>query len=581
MSMSYQKRLKKPAAVQIHLFIAVACLSTDARATTVELGTAGNFTVLGGTTVTNGGASSIIGNLGLSPGTSITGLAESVTGSTDINNATAAQAQADAASALNHLVSLTATQDLSGFDLGGMVLTPGVYKFSAASQLTGSVILNGIGQENPLFVFQIGSTLTTAPGASFVAINGASASNTYFQIGSSATLGTNTKFAGNLLAAVSTTVNAGTIVDGRILAAAAITLDTNQISLASSTGTTWGLTKTGSYTMNLLKSNSYSGLTTLVQGVIQVGVGSSGSVGAIESSAFGSDRLMLQGGVLSSDGTTQRTILNAITVSGNLSLGNAIDNGELTFEAAMDLSGATRTLGVDSAVVFNGSLSNGGLTKTGSGQLTLSGASTYTGSTTVSAGKLIVNGSTSASSAVGVSNGGILAGSGTVGGNTTLASGGTLAPGNSPGVLTVTGDLAFASGSIFEWELDLSKPPVETNRGVAYDGVNVGGTLSGSGAIFKIMLTGDQNFSDTFWNQTREWTDIFKTANDGDILSNWAGVFGGGFQYAYNGQTVAPTSAGSFAVSGNSLTWSAVPEPSNLLAGLLAGSPLLRRRRQR
>jgi hypothetical protein len=93
------------------------------------------------------------------------------------------------------------------------------------------------------------------------------------------------------------------------------------------------------------------------------------------------------------------------------------------------------------------------------------------------------------------------------------------------------------------------------------------------------MLTGVQDFTNDFWNQTRTWTDIFKSADGSTTLSNWASVFSGGFQYSYNGKTVAPTSSGSFTLTGNSLTWSAVPEPSNLLAGMLAASALLRRRR--
>jgi hypothetical protein len=171
-----------------------------------------------------------------------------------------------------------------------------------------------------------------------------------------------------------------------------------------------------------------------------------------------------------------------------------------------------------------------------------------------------------------------LAGSGTVGGSATISSGGMLAPGNSPGVLTVTGTTTFSSGSIFEWELDTAQSKPETNRGIAYDGVNTT-AVTGSDAIFKIMLTGTQDFTDAFWNQTRVWTDIFKSADGSSILEGWATVFSGGFQYAYNGQTVAPTSQGYFTTTGNTLTWSAVPEPSNLLAGMLAASALLRRRR--
>lgn len=220
----------------------------------------------------------------------------------------------------------------------------------------------------------------------------------------------------------------------------------------------------------------------------------------------------------------------------------------------------------------------GALTKTGAGTATLSATNTYSGATTVSAGKLAVNGSTSAGSAVGVSSGGTLAGSGTVGGNTTIASGGTLAPGNGPGVLTVAGTTTLNSGSIFEWEIDPSQLSPTTNRGTAYDGLNTG-SLAGSGAVFTILLTGNQDFTDAFWNQNRVWADIFKSADGSANLTDWATVFSGGFQYAYNGQNGAPTSEGYFTATGSSLTWSAVPEPSSAILGLLAATALLRRRR--
>lgn len=114
---------------------------------------------------------------------------------------------------------------------------------------------------------------------------------------------------------------------------------------------------------------------------------------------------------------------------------------------------------------------------------------------------------------------------------------------------------------------------------MAYDGINTT-AVTGTGAIFKILLTGTQDFSDyAFWGKSREWTDIFKSADGSTTLSDWAPVFSGGFQYSYNGKTVAPTVSGSFTLTGNSLTWSAVPEPSNALAGLLAACALLRRRR--
>jgi autotransporter-associated beta strand protein len=200
--------------------------------------------------------------------------------------------------------------------------------------------------------------------------------------------------------------------------------------------------------------------------------------------------------------------------------GNSDTVGAVSLKNGGSITGTGGTLTGASYAVESGSVSAilGGavtLTKSTAGTVTLSGANTYTGATTVAAGKLKVNGSTSASSAVGVSSGGTLGGSGTVGGNTTLASGGTLAPGNSPGVLTVAGTTTFSSGSIFEWEIDTSK----SNRGTAYDGLNTT-AVTGSNAIFKILLTGTQDFTDAFWNQSQEWTDIFKSADGSTTLSN-------------------------------------------------------------
>jgi hypothetical protein len=203
----------------------------------------------------------------------------------------------------------------------------------------------------------------------------------------------------------------------------------------------------------------------------------------------------------------------------------------------------------------------------------------YRDATTVSGGILSVNGSIT--SDVTVQSGASLQGSGTIDGNTTIQSGGTLAAGNSPGILNNTGDLTFTTGSIFEWDLDLSQAPVETNRGVACDGVNVGGTLCGTDVIFKIVLTGTQDFTDSFWGvagTTRTWTNIFTGSDGSTPIANWASIFGGGFQYSYNGETIAPVQ-GFFTVSGNSLSWTAVPEPSNAVVGLLVAAGLLRRRR--
>jgi len=196
-------------------------------------GTEQAFAVLGGSTVTNTGSSVITGNLGVSPGTAITGFPPGiVTGVTHAADAVALQAQTDTTAAYIDLASQGCTTDLTGQDLGGKTLTPGVYCYSSSSQLTGALTLNAEGNANAVWVFKAGSTLTTAVNSSVQLINGANACNVYWQVGSSATLGTTTAFVGNIFALTSITLNNGASVSGRVLARnGAVTLDNNIITV--------------------------------------------------------------------------------------------------------------------------------------------------------------------------------------------------------------------------------------------------------------------------------------------------------------------------------------------------------------
>ena len=200
-----------------------------------SLGTAQSFAVLGGSTVTNTGASVLTGDLGVSPGSAITGFPPGTrTGTTHAADAAAAQGQSDVTTQYNALASVACTADLTGQDLGGKTLTPGVYCFSTSAQLTGPLTLNAQGNASATFIFKIGSTLTTASGSSVTLSNGGNACGVAWQVGTSATLGTTTSFIGNLIALSSITLNTGANIVGRALARnGAVTLDTNNISSAS------------------------------------------------------------------------------------------------------------------------------------------------------------------------------------------------------------------------------------------------------------------------------------------------------------------------------------------------------------
>ncbi|HEY5243382.1 MAG TPA: ice-binding family protein, partial [Polyangiaceae bacterium] len=193
--------------------------TTDALDQTV-LGTAQSFAVLGGSTVTNIGPTTVYGNLGVDPGLAVTGFPPGlVTGGTiHAGDAVALQAQDDATTAYDTLAGLAPTRDLTGQDLGGKTLTAGVYTFSSSAQLTGALTLDAEGNPQAVFVFQMASALTTASNSSILVVNGARDCNIFWQVGSSATLGTTTTFKGNIIALTSITLDTGATVSGRTVA---------------------------------------------------------------------------------------------------------------------------------------------------------------------------------------------------------------------------------------------------------------------------------------------------------------------------------------------------------------------------
>src|ERR1700690_2139195 len=176
----------------------------------VGLGTAGNFAVLAGSAVTNTGPSVISGSVGLAPGSSVTGFPPGIVlaGTTQVANGVALQAKKHLVTAYNHAAGRSSTATVSG-DLAGRTLTPGGYTSASSLGLSGQLTLDAQGDPSAVFVFQAGSSLIVGSGSQVNLIGSAQACNVYWQVGSSATIGTSSAFVGNILALTSITMTTG------------------------------------------------------------------------------------------------------------------------------------------------------------------------------------------------------------------------------------------------------------------------------------------------------------------------------------------------------------------------------------
>ncbi len=202
----------------------------------IDLRTADSFAVLAGSEETNTGTSIINGDVGLHPGTSFTGQdTATISGEVHIGDAVALQAKNDLETAYNDAADRSG--DTVDSELGGKTLTSGVYSTDSSFQITGTLVLDGENNPDSVFIFQAGSTLTTANDSKIELINGATCDNVFWQVGSSATLGTNSTFAGNILASESITATTDAEIQGRLLAmTGAVTLDNNTITPCFGTG---------------------------------------------------------------------------------------------------------------------------------------------------------------------------------------------------------------------------------------------------------------------------------------------------------------------------------------------------------
>lgn len=223
------KKSRAPAMALLMLLVLVSTARSSVN--TITLGTAQSFAVLAATTVTSTGPTILIGDLGLHPGSSVTGFPPgTVIGAQHVTDAVALQAKNDATTAYNAIAALPCGVDLTGTDLGGLTLTPNTYCFSSSAFLTGVLTLDAEGDPGAEWYFQIGSTLITATNSSVSIINGADPCRVYWQVGSSATLEVDTNFVGNILALTSITAKTRATNRGSLIALnAAVTLDSNII----------------------------------------------------------------------------------------------------------------------------------------------------------------------------------------------------------------------------------------------------------------------------------------------------------------------------------------------------------------
>jgi uncharacterized repeat protein (TIGR01451 family) len=368
------------------------------------MGTTQSFAVLGGASVVNTGSTVTIGDVGVSPGTVISGFPPGLVtgGTTHQTDAVALQAQNDNTAAYLNLAAQTpVTLDLTGKDLGGQTLVKGVYSFSSSAGLTGTLTLDAGGSANAVWVFKIGSTLTTASGSSVVLINGANPCNIFWQVGSSATLGSATNFVGNIFALTSITLITGATVQGRLLARnGSVTLDTNTVNITAcggTTGTTVPPTLStafgpatiiagGTSTLTITLSNpntTAASLTTpftdtLPSGLVVSGGGSTTCTGGALTATAGSSAVILTGGSIPINGSCVLTVDVAAASGGSYI--NSLAVGALVTSNGTSAAPAVATLTVSalSSVTLGKAFSPATIAAGGTSSLTitLSNAST-------------------------------------------------------------------------------------------------------------------------------------------------------------------------------------------------------------
>ncbi len=349
------------------------------------------------------------------------------------------------------------------------------------------------------------------------------------------------------------------------------------------------LEKRGSGTFSLTSyNNAHTGRTNITAGVLEVSKMTNGGVNsslgaqtnAASSLVFGSSAAVLR-----YVGNTNSSTNRSFTLSSGVGGGATIQSsglGELSFTSGTLGYGTTNqtrilTLGGTNTGnnTFARTIANNGtgltsLTKNDAGQWLITATNnTYTGMTNINAGSLIVNGNIAAGGSVIVANGATLGGTGTIAAATTIQSGASHSPGNGIGTQTFNGNLTYSAGSNFRWEIATASS--------TYDKVKVGGALSGSDATFHISSS--TAFNTAFWSVNRAWSDVFTTLGGAPI--SFSGIFSSiaGADLTWDGSKAVSPSGSYFSLAGNTLQWTAIPEPTNLLVAVLFVMPFYRRKR--
>jgi autotransporter-associated beta strand protein len=469
--------------------------------TAPSLGEAQDVTILGGSTVTSSGPTIVNGNLALSPGSSVTGFPPGtvIDGTINIDNALANQAHDNTVTAYDTLAGEAGATSLTGENLGGLTLAPGIYNFTTSAQLTGTLKLNNVGNANAIYIFQIGTTLTTATSSAVVLLGSTTDPNIFWQVGTSATIGSATVFDGNILADASITLDPGaSLLDGKLLAInGAVTIaDGSAINLNGVGGPTPSNPSSGIY-WNGDTDNTWSGLNWSPNAAANTGVGSAeplatedNVVFSVNSNTFGPQRETtdLDASEMISSLTvndpvpvTISSATNTLTINGSgATTGITINSGAglTTINSSLALGGSSQTITVNNAagLVINGDVSGAiGLTKAGIETLTLTGTNTYTDGTTINAGALVVGSAAALGGTPGQNNGNVTNGNALPADASTLAT--TASMGGSIETINVNGAYTQnASGNLLLQVVSSPTPVPSMNSGIA--GINYDTLLS-------------------------------------------------------------------------------------------------------